>query len=69
MFKRAKHKPVLLPYRFTLLSNEKLDEHTLAIVLLPYRFTLLSNEYAYNPFVVGVLLPYRFTLLSNYTMV
>ena len=56
---------VLLPYRFTLLSNIVVLFIVISIVLLPYRFTLLSNGkeeiICYN----SVLLPYRFTLLSN----
>ena len=35
--------PVLLPYKFTLLSNNILPLYNLRIVLLPYKFTLLSN--------------------------
>ena len=34
---------VLLPYRFTLFSNERRSNFTIAFVLLPYRFTLFSN--------------------------
>ena len=34
---------VLLPYRFTLFSNEIVDSGMDDEVLLPYRFTLFSN--------------------------
>ena len=34
---------VLVPYEFTLLSNELDDDYTSFIVLVPYEFTLLSN--------------------------
>ena len=34
---------VLLPYKFTLLSNMEFLTDELAEVLLPYKFTLLSN--------------------------
>ena len=34
---------VLLPYKFTLLSNEQCPVLSGVIVLLPYKFTLLSN--------------------------
>ena len=34
---------VLLPYKFTLLSNLRVREKGVIKVLLPYKFTLLSN--------------------------
>ena len=40
---------VLLPYKFTLLSNGDKADGGMVAVLLPYKFTLLSNfgsEYA-----------------------
>ena len=56
---------VLLPYRFTLLSNDRCGVLIYCIVLLPYRFTLLSNHKQVTAAGRKVLLPYRFTLLSN----
>ena len=57
---------VLLPYRFTLFSNQESKSRLTVTVLLPYRFTLFSN----TPFLISiqfaVLLPYRFTLFSNW---
>ena len=44
--KRLSKKPlilVLLPYEFTLLSNDEVQHFIRLIVLLPYEFTLLSN--------------------------
>ena len=35
---------VLLPYKFTLLSNKKENTQKKSKVLLPYKFTLLSNN-------------------------
>ena len=56
---------VLLPYRFTLFSNQQTGQRPVLRVLLPYRFTLFSN-YALNSCnACAVLLPYRFTLFSN----
>ena len=56
---------VLLPYEFTLLSNDDTKQKLMLTVLLPYEFTLLSNYgYAYANEDL-VLLPYEFTLLSN----
>ena len=57
--------PVLLPYKFTLLSNYPKWVDTLSRVLLPYKFTLLSNPNLYGSRSKQVLLPYKFTLLSN----
>ena len=39
-----KEKGVLLPYKFTLLSNNLVFEEFGSSVLLPYKFTLLSNS-------------------------
>ena len=36
-------KYVLLPYKFTLLSNNEDEAFDGLFVLLPYKFTLLSN--------------------------
>ena len=57
--------PVLLPYKFTLLSNMKVWITTHIRVLLPYKFTLLSNMLRKVCCQFSVLLPYKFTLLSN----
>ena len=57
--------PVLLPYKFTLLSNMKVWITTHIRVLLPYKFTLLSNAVGTDRTAILVLLPYKFTLLSN----
>ena len=35
---------VLLPYKFTLLSNQNVFFTPYVLVLLPYKFTLLSNQ-------------------------
>ena len=35
---------VLLPYKITLLSNEKSKDGKKETVLLPYKITLLSNK-------------------------
>ena len=56
---------VLLPYRFTLFSNENDLYNENEEVLLPYRFTLFSNSYLRRWKNSAVLLPYRFTLFSN----
>ena len=56
---------VLLPYKFTLLSNGNILYSWLNFVLLPYKFTLLSNAQSKASRNVLVLLPYKFTLLSN----
>ena len=56
---------VLLPYRFTLFSNERILYRMHACVLLPYRFTLFSNINVRFSVKIIVLLPYRFTLFSN----
>ena len=56
---------VLLPYKFTLLSNWGPPYTGTTYVLLPYKFTLLSNAWLGMPQSVDVLLPYKFTLLSN----
>ena len=56
---------VLLPYKFTLLSNNPFDILLTIGVLLPYKFTLLSNEESGETYEQVVLLPYKFTLLSN----
>ena len=60
-----KAKIVLLPYKFTLLSNKYLMVGTHKNVLLPYKFTLLSNRVWLGNTTSVVLLPYKFTLLSN----
>ena len=56
---------VLLPYGFTLFSNEALRSIMLPLVLLPYGFTLFSNHFDNISEVTNVLLPYGFTLFSN----
>ena len=56
---------VLLPYKFTLLSNGDFGRIPGYSVLLPYKFTLLSNIYVVALSLLAVLLPYKFTLLSN----
>ena len=56
---------VLLPYRFTLFSNNFSFAVIFNCVLLPYRFTLFSNNPKNNHIKIIVLLPYRFTLFSN----
>ena len=56
---------VLLPYKFTLLSNLRAKFSEPVFVLLPYKFTLLSNPLPEAPKEETVLLPYKFTLLSN----
>ena len=56
---------VLLPYRFTLFSNQNVQAHADSCVLLPYRFTLFSNSSELYFLKSSVLLPYRFTLFSN----
>ena len=56
---------VLLPYRFTLFSNERACNLFGWCVLLPYRFTLFSNGHWLQEILKKVLLPYRFTLFSN----
>ena len=56
---------VLLPYRFTLFSNNPNVIIAEPNVLLPYRFTLFSNYSDKNVILCSVLLPYRFTLFSN----
>ena len=56
---------VLLPYRFTLFSNERSNGKSSYRVLLPYRFTLFSNGITFGKLSAFVLLPYRFTLFSN----
>ena len=56
---------VLLPYRFTLFSNNLCDISFEVAVLLPYRFTLFSNVLHELSFSEAVLLPYIFTLFSN----
>ena len=56
---------VLLPYRFTLFSNNDRLYDLQHLVLLPYRFTLFSNIKPYCKDLDNVLLPYRFTLFSN----
>ena len=57
---------VLLPYKFTLLSNMYDGYVGTTPVLLPYKFTLLSNQNYFESKGKLVLLPYKFTLLSNY---
>ena len=59
------HSRVLLPYKFTLLSNLLQAGRANAAVLLPYKFTLLSNSSLIYDTYPAVLLPYKFTLLSN----
>ena len=56
---------VLVPYKFTLLSNKVQTTVEQISVLVPYKFTLLSN--CHRRLLVGtsVLVPYKFTLLSN----
>ena len=56
---------VLLPYRFTLFSNNTTGLKLNLNVLLPYRFTLFSNRCYDITNIPRVLLPYRFTLFSN----
>ena len=56
---------VLLPYKFTLLSNDSCRSDRRRRVLLPYKFTLLSNHFTQIRTQHQVLLPYKFTLLSN----
>ena len=56
---------VLLPYRFTLFSNNSILLIITFLVLLPYRFTLFSNNNYSRIHQRRVLLPYRFTLFSN----
>ena len=56
---------VLLPYKFTLLSNRDAESKKVEEVLLPYKFTLLSNRCETVFKGDRVLLPYKFTLLSN----
>ena len=56
---------VLLPYRFTLFSNDHYIIQEVDTVLLPYRFTLFSNIARIEKICCVVLLPYRFTLFSN----
>ena len=56
---------VLLPYKFTLLSNLNGTGWNKNKVLLPYKFTLLSNAGSIKCGGDSVLLPYKFTLLSN----
>ena len=59
---------VLLPYGFTLFSNDTQQPIGLILVLLPYGFTLFSNyHFLYFTFDL-VLLPYGFTLFSNQRM-
>ena len=59
------HAWVLLPYKFTLLSNTEHPWLAPNVVLLPYKFTLLSNNNVMVNSGTVVLLPYKFTLLSN----
>ena len=40
------YEAVLLPYKFTLLSNKAVFVRAKTYVLLPYKFTLLSNKIA-----------------------
>ena len=56
---------VLVPYKFTLLSNKKFICVNPKSVLVPYKFTLLSNVFAILKPFGAVLVPYKFTLLSN----
>ena len=56
---------VLVPYKFTLLSNCYLVVQLIIAVLVPYKFTLLSNRWAGRAGKKSVLVPYKFTLLSN----
>ena len=58
-------KPVLLPYKITLFSNELLLAIRQQIVLLPYKITLFSNLIDRNNKIILVLLPYKITLFSN----
>ena len=48
---RLKQESVLLPYRFTLFSNNEINSHRGNPVLLPYRFTLFSNLYVPNQLI------------------
>ena len=56
---------VLVPYKFTLLSNPKQRRKYAPRVLVPYKFTLLSNTSCGMWYYTVVLVPYKFTLLSN----
>ena len=56
---------VLVPYKFTLLSNKPENIRIELHVLVPYKFTLLSNAKAKGIATITVLVPYKFTLLSN----
>ena len=56
---------VLVPYKFTLLSNGWSNSETMETVLVPYKFTLLSNTPRPVKSRPHVLVPYKFTLLSN----
>ena len=56
---------VLVPYKFTLLSNPRESCTTCIAVLVPYKFTLLSNMRYIVSSRSLVLVPYKFTLLSN----
>ena len=56
---------VLVPYKFTLLSNSRRSGNAPSLVLVPYKFTLLSNVAALLLAAIAVLVPYKFTLLSN----
>ena len=56
---------VLVPYKFTLLSNGFVDHYRKLSVLVPYKFTLLSNGWSNSETMETVLVPYKFTLLSN----
>ena len=56
---------VLVPYKFTLLSNDVSQQSVKGSVLVPYKFTLLSNIVRCCITYPRVLVPYKFTLLSN----
>ena len=60
-------KEVLLPYKFTPLSNRTMVFNAIVSVLLPYKFTPLSNRLVIWGADGAVLLPYKFTPLSNVT--
>ena len=54
---------VLLPYRFTLFSNNVAGELNRTIVLLPYRFTLFSNI----PWVTAEHVPFYYLIDLHYS--
>ncbi len=56
---------VLVPSKFTLLSNKMIEDGLKGRVLVPSKFTLLSNKARNHWQKIIVLVPSKFTLLSN----